>query len=169
MTFVLRALVLAALAASCSACGAAMRAVPVDASTATWASLAGEWRGDYTMTGHDRRGLIAFRLTAAEQQAVGDVLMIPEHHAWPYGPSDGRDPRVQPIDASHLLTIRFVSAEDGGLRGAMDPYWDPDRQCQATASFIGSVHGQVIEGTFSSVCEDGVRTWNGRWRVERKS
>ncbi len=162
-------LAIAALISSAS-CGLAMRPVRLDASRATWESLAGEWRGEYTMTGHDRRGLIAFRLNAAEQQAAGDVLMIPEHAAWPYEPMSHSDPRApfQTERTSQLLTIRFVSADRGMLRGTMAPYWDPDRECQAWVSFLGSIDGNTIAGSFVSVCEDGVRTLNGRWKVERR-
>jgi hypothetical protein len=69
---------------------------------------------------------------------------------------------------SQLLSIHFVNAHDGRIRGTLDPHWDPDRGCEARASFLGSVDGDVISGSFVSFCEDGVRTWHGRWRVERK-
>ena len=55
------------IAAACSAgCGFAMRPVMFEATPATGRRLAGEWRGEYTMSGHDRHGLIAFRLKAAD-------------------------------------------------------------------------------------------------------
>lgn len=122
-----RAIVAGALVAACSAgCGFAMRPVPLDATPADWEALAGEWRGDYTMTGHDRHGLIAFRLKAAERQAAGDVLMMPDRFAWPYGGRPSRDvpPGRQAHTDPQLLSIRFVSAEHGMVRGSMDPYWE---------------------------------------------
>jgi hypothetical protein len=66
------------------------------------------------------------------------------------------------------MTIQFVRADDGQISGRLDPYWDPDRRCRASAWFLGSVHGDIMRGTFSSVCED--RGWpsNGRWKVTRK-
>src|SRR5512141_2319336 len=115
--------------ATSAGCSLAMRPVPVSASHIQWQALAGEWRGTYRMDGYDRRGTIAFKLVAIEEQASGEVLMIPERTGWPYtmnrpmpGPPPGRiEPRTQ------LLTIRFVEAADGTLSGTMEPYWDPDR------------------------------------------
>ena len=68
---------------------------------------------------------------------------------------------------SQLLAIRFVAADGGRIRGSMEPYWDPDRLCRASASFLGSADGDVVAGSFVSTCEDGEREWRGRWRVER--
>ena len=153
-------------------CAFRSRPVPLQASPADWEKLDGQWRGEYSMTGHDRHGLIAFDLKAGTHLAEGDVLMIPDRFAWPYrGRGDvGANPAEQkrPQDDSQLLSIRFVAAENGQISGAMDPYWDPDRACQARATFLGSVAGNTIEGSFISVCEDGVRTLRGRWKVERR-
>ena len=166
-----RAILAAVVAAGISAaCGPAMRPVVFDASPADWQRLAGEWRGEYTMSGRDRHGLIAFRLAAGTHEASGDVLMISDRSAWPYTgmPSSEQMPgRAAPAE-SQLLSIRFVQADGGMVRGTMDPYWDRDRDCRAVASFLGSLDGNVIAGSFSTVCEDGVRTLNGRWRVERR-
>lgn len=166
----LRGALVAAIAAAASGCGFALRPVVMNATPADWAALDGEWRGEYTMAGHDRRGLITFRLRAEAHQAAGDVLMVPERSALPYGPMPMReaDAREQARTASQLLSIRFVSAEHGRIHGTMDPYWDPDRSCLAWASFVGSVDGTVITGRLVSVCEDGVRTLSGRWRVSRR-
>jgi len=166
-----RALLIGVLAAACSpGCGFAMRPVALDATPADWESLSGEWRGHYTITGHDRHGLITFHLQAAEHQAAGDVLMIPERLGQPYGPVSPKDApgRLLPGTQPQLLSIRFVGAERGMIRGSMDPYWDPDRECLARASFLGSVDGDTIAGSLLSVCEDGVRTLTGRWRVDRR-
>jgi hypothetical protein len=150
-------------------CSMAMRQVPVTAPHAQWEALAGEWHGTYRMDGYDRHGTIAFKLVAVEEQASGEVLMIPERTGWPYtlnrpvpGETPGRSgPRTE------LLTIRFVEAADGVLNGTMDPYWDPDRQCTARASFTGTVDGDSASGTVTSVCENDVRTLRGQWRARR--
>ena len=47
---------------------------------------------------------------------------------------------------SQLLTIRFVSADRGAVVGNMAPYWDPDRECQALASFITKDGLMVVRG-----------------------
>lgn len=151
-------------------CGLAMRPVTVQAKPADWEALAGEWRGDYRMSAYDRHGTIAFRLTASDAQASGDVLMISDRFGWPYvgGPMRPGEPPGPMEPKTQLLSIRFVSAEDGMINGALDPYWDPDRQCWASASFLGSVDGDVIGSSFVSVCGDGFRSLKGQWRVERK-
>ena len=104
-------------------CSMAMRQVPVTASHVQWNALAGEWRGTYRMDGYDRHGTIAFKLVAIEEQASGEVLMIPERTGWPYTMNRPapREPPVRVEPRTELLTIRFVEAADGALNGTMDP------------------------------------------------
>ena len=144
--------------------------VPVYASRADWEILAGNWRGGYTATSQGRSGVIEFKLSAGDEQAFGDVVMTAEHARVPYRPYPPGDPRLGPtnIPYTELLTIRFVRAEHGLISGTMAPYWDPDRSCEASATFLGEVKGRVIEGTFTSLCEDGVRELRGRWHVARQ-
>jgi hypothetical protein len=150
-------------------CSMAMRQVPVTASHAQWQALAGEWHGTYRMDGYDRQGTIAFKLVAVEQQASGEVLMIPARTGWPYTanrPTSGDlPPSAEP--RTELLTIRFVEVAGGVLSGTMDPYWDPDRKCTAHASFTGTVEGDLASGTVTSVCENDVKTLRGEWRARR--
>ena len=163
-----RAVLVLTAAASLAGCGFAMRPVRFEASPIEWQRLAGRWRGEYTITDHDRRGLIEFRLQAASSEAFGDVLMIPDRSTWPTGTLDRQHPSTPPHTESHLVDIRFVAADAGRIHGSMEPYWDPDRQCQASAWFLGSADGDIIAGTLTSTCEDGVRVLRGRWRVERR-
>ena len=97
--------------------------------------------------------------------------MIAEHEKVPYRRYPPGDARLGPVNASYtqLLTIRFVRADAGRISGTMEPYWDPDRSCPATAVFLGQVKGQAIDGTFTSTCQDGVRQLHGRWRVARQA
>jgi hypothetical protein len=132
--------------------------------------LAGEWRGEYWMRAFDRHGTIGFTLVASTEQASGDVLMMSDRFGSPYRwypPQSG----VTPLPAeprTQLLTIRFVRADRGRISGRLESYWDPDRRCRAAAAFLGSVDGNIIRGTLSSVCEDDGRRLDGRWKVERK-
>ena len=148
-------------------CSFAMRPVRVDATAGDWERLSGSWRGQYTLQDQDRHGVIEFKLDGREREASGDVLMIAPSR-WPVTgmPSSDRAQR-QPRSATQLLSIRFVAADHGLVRGDLEPYWDPDRECLALTAFFGSVDGDVIAGSFVSICEDGVRTLRGRWRVER--
>lgn len=168
MRWILAARVVAAVLPA-AGCSMAMRQVPVTAPHAQWEALAGEWHGTYRMDGYDRHGTIAFKLVALEEQASGEVLMIPERRGWPYTanrPAPG-DVATKAGPRTELLTIRFVDAAGGPLSGTMDPYWDPDRQCTANASFTGIVEGDVASGTVTSVCENDVKTLRGEWRARR--
>lgn len=165
ITAVLASSVLVVVGAGCSF---AMRPVRVDATPGDWERLSGSWRGQYTLQDRDRHGVIEFKLDAREREASGDVLMIAPS-GWPVTgmpPSDR--PNRPPRSATQLLSIRFVAADRGLVRGDLEPYWDPDRECLALTAFFGSVDGDVIAGSFVSICEDGLRTLRGRWRVERR-
>jgi hypothetical protein len=153
------------------ACASNPAPVQVNASRADWEILSGRWRGSYSTTQPGRNGLIDFNLSAGEEQASGDVLMIAENQKVPYRRYPPGDSRLGPDNAqySQLLTIRFVRAENGRISGTMAPYWDPERDCQATAVFLGDVKDRTIEGTFTSLCDDGVRQLQGRWRVTKQS
>jgi hypothetical protein len=92
-------------------CSLAMRPVQMEATRADWEKLAGDWRGDYSMAGLDRHGVIEFRLHAPERQATGDVLMIADRFKWPETGMPPRDGFTHlPTTQSQLLTIRFVAA-----------------------------------------------------------
>ena len=160
---------IAAAAVTLAGCLMAIRPVPFEATPAQWEVLAGRWRGEYGIADHDRHGTIEFRLKAAEREAFGDVLMVTDRAERLSGMPE-RDPRVshRPGPQSQLLEIRFVAAEAGRIRGAMAPYWDDGRQCRAWATFLGSVDGNVITGSLTTVCEGGTRELRGRWRVERQ-
>lgn len=162
---------LTSLSLTSAACAFNPAPVQLDASRADWEILAGQWRGTYTTTPQGRNGVIEFKLSAGDEQAFGDVLMIAEREKTPYRPYPPGDSRLGPANAPYtqLLAIRFVRAEHGRISGTMAPYWDPDRKCQATAVFLGEVKGRTIEGTFTSLCDDGVRRLQGRWQVTRQS
>ena len=158
------------LTAALSSCALPLRSVRFGGTPADWQMLAGEWRGEYWMRAYDRHGTIAFKLVASTEQASGDVLMISDRFGWPYQwypPRAGMSPAASG-PRTELLTIRFVRADRGQISGRVESYWDPDRRCRASASFLGSLDGNIIRGTLSSVCEDDWRRLDGRWKVERK-
>jgi hypothetical protein len=129
--------------------------------------LVGEWEGRYMGARHSRSGSIAFTLVAGENHAHGDVLMIPEGAERGYSryPGRGLEPSTS---SSQTLTIRFVRASGGSVTGSLDPYWDPDGRCTAYATFRGSVRGDLMEGTFTSTCDNGLVPAMGRWKVVRR-
>ena len=161
------------LVALMSAGGCAYRPRPVvlQAAPAEWKSMVGTWRGSYSTSNGRRRGLIDFTLAAGDGQAYGDVLMIPADSRDRYAPMQngtGADGPRDVASTSKLLTIRFIRASDGRLMGAMTPYWDPDRGCEATATFYGAIREGRMEGTFTSMCAAGMQALKGRWTVERQ-
>lgn len=68
-----------------------------------------------------------------------------------------------------MLTIRFVRASAGAISGMLDPYWDPDRNCQARTVFSGNLVERTIEGTFTTTFDCGSGEASGRWHVTRKA
>jgi hypothetical protein len=159
-------LMFAAVAAT-GACASRPQPVTLYAGPADRQALLGSWKGSYGIEGR-RGGIIEFTLTAAGDQAFGDVLMIAEGARQPYartspegGPATAQAPRTE------LLNIRFVRARDGQLTGELTPYWDPDRRCQAVATFRGVVDGNRMDGTLLSRCESGSPVYMGRWSTTR--
>jgi hypothetical protein len=154
------------LVALTAACASAPAEVRIEGAPTELSALAGDWEGEYSSEATGRLGSIVFKLVAGEDHAHGDVLMIPRGSSDPYRPRTGGEGPA-PADASQLLTIRFVKAEGGKISGTLDPYWDPDCNCEVTTTFVGQVKGDTIEGTFTSERTAG-RVF-GTWRVQRKT
>jgi hypothetical protein len=160
--------VLIAISASCAY---NPPAVAVEGLAADLEQLAGEWKGEYTDGPSGRRGNVWFKLVAGEDHSHGDLLMIPEGSGRPYQPYSREEhgPADRVFErAPRVLTIRFVRTGAGAVSGTLDPYWDPDRHCQASTVFRGSLRVGIIEGMFSSICEGGAGQTTGRWKVTRK-
>jgi len=159
------ALVLAIFTSGC----AYMAPIHLEATPADMEMLAGEWSGEYNSPALGRRGTIEFKLKASVAQASGVVVMIPQGAGRPYGPSSLRNEfdssRILP---TQLLTIRFVRAQSGEITGMLEPYWDPDRNCEATTRFIGYLAKGVIEGKFTTTFDCGVGAASGTWQVTHK-
>ena len=143
--------------------------VALDATPADLEVLTGEWDGEYQSAALGRRGTIAFKLTGGRDEASGDVIMIPAHdrpahEARPYQEAQytGGMPRGE------ALTIKFIRASDGYLTGALDRYWDPDRNCFATTAFTGRVALGVVEGTFKTTFDCGSGQATGTWSARKK-
>jgi hypothetical protein len=151
------------------ACAPRSRPVRLEAGAGDREALAGAWRGGYTID-YRRSGTLSFALVAGEDDARGEVLMIPRGAERPYGvPPWIERPRVLggPVVATEILSIRFVHASGGRVEGTLVPYWDPDRSCVASATFAGRLDRDTLAGTFVSTCDRGVPTWTGRWSMRR--
>ena len=143
--------------------------VPLRGSPPAVIALAGEWDGTYTSRDTGRSGSIWLKLTAGEDHAHGDVLMTPRGRTEPYYryPSSGWPAAGPPADLTQVLTIQFVHASDGTVDGRLEPYWDPDCECEAITAFRGRLHGDRLEGTFNTRLGSTSHA-TGRWVAYRR-
>jgi hypothetical protein len=144
--------------------------VQLEATPADLELLAGQWNGEYESATLGRHGTIEFKLVAGEAQASGDVVMIPQGSDRPYQRSTlDHPPRgADGLPESQILTIHFVRASGGVISGMLDPYWDPDRNCEARTIFSGSQVEWSIQGTFRTTFDCGAGEATGRWHAMRK-
>lgn len=146
-------------------CSSAPQPVPVMGGAADLSQLTGEWTGEYHSLAGGRRGTIAFNLSAGADSATGDVLMFPMQHN---PPADG-ETRTEP-SPPHLpqsLSISFVRAANGVVSGRLDPYQDPECDCQVFTIFEGRLQGDAISGTYVAH-RTGAASMSGEWKVTRK-
>jgi len=130
--------------------------------------LEGEWKGDYFSKDTGRSGTIEFSLTSEGAKAFGDVLMIPRGTREPYHPVGYREKIMMDPQFPKFLTINFVEAENGNVKGELTPYWDPEMQRRMYTVFEGVLKGDTIEGTFESRFEQSPIYFYGQWKVLRK-
>ena len=146
----MRPLIGLVLLAGLAGCAGKSPPVPVQASAADIGRLAGRWEGEYNSNETGRGGSIVFTLTAGRDTAEGDVLMIPTGSNRPIMREGlGRPPYAAPGTAPSVLSIRFVEFRDGQVSGELDPYRAPDCNCIVATTFIGTVSGDAIKGTFT--------------------
>ena len=159
-----RALAAAVLAAALSAsCASSNPAPPVPVEGSDVSALAGRWVGDYSSTETGRTGSIVFELRSGDKVARGDVLMKPKEDL--QGSSTSADAlKTMP----QILTISFVSATGGTLRGTMDPYRDPSCDCMVQTTFVGRLAGDSISGTFTTTPQNAGTISTGRWKITRQ-
>jgi hypothetical protein len=165
------AMLVVAVTALSVACGYVLPAIRLTGRAADLEALVGEWSGHYESDApYARSGTIWFKLAAGENHAHGDVRMVPEGFTRGYeryrggpGPAGHEFP-----PASESLAIRFVRAENNQVNGVLEPYWDPDRECQARTSFRGRIEGKTIVGTFVSIYARPLPETTGVWKVTRR-
>lgn len=143
--------------------------VALDATPADLEILAGEWDGEYDSAALGRRGAIEFKLTGSGDEASGDVLMIPVNPRPPHEGAIYQEAQYTGgMPRAEALTIKFIRASNGQLTGALDRYWDPDRNCFANTVFTGQVAVGVVEGTFKTTFECGSLPATGTWTATKK-
>ena len=154
--------------ASSLGCATAGPPIPVTASRAEFESLVGEWDGTYSSRDTGRSGSIWFKLIAGEDHAHGDVLMTAKDRQMAYARNrpDARS-GARPGDTRQVLGIRFVRAANGMVDGRLDPYWDPDCECEARTIFRGRVLENRLEGTFITRLASGLEA-TGVWSASKR-
>jgi hypothetical protein len=169
----LPALALAALAAaSCSSPQNPAPSVPVEAvAKKDLSALVGKWTGDYSSKDTGRSGSIVFELkSGGATTAHGDVLMWPKGSKNVMAPSEAKTLSQEQLRTTpQILNINFVQSQGGYVTGTMDPYTDPDCQCEVRTTFSGSIDGNVIVGEFTTERWDKQgKPATGNWKVTRQ-
>lgn len=160
-------LALIALALPVLGCSSSPSPTPIEVSGAptSIAALSGRWTGDYRVADGGRHGVISFDLGAGDSLATGSVIMQPLSQTT----NDALAPRGDvPHPAGAGLSVRFVRAEHGLVRGKLDPYTDPDCACTVVTEFEGRQMGDRIEGTFTIRNTLNGATRAGTWSVARQ-
>lgn len=160
------ALVLAAamLTGACSS----NPAPPVPVQGSDLSALSGRWVGDYSSTETGRSGSIVFELRSGDKTAHGDVLMKPKQDGGGSSSPPGTSETLRTMP--QMLNINFVSATAGTLRGTMDPYRDPECDCQVQTTFVGNFVGKDrIQGTFTTTPQGAGTISTGHWQVTREN
>ena len=166
----LRGLVLASAVVLAGACAANFPPIQVYGSAIDLDRLIGQWTGEYQSNEYRARtGSIAFILGEERRVARGDVLTSPRNADMRF---EGRDPEWVATgrtlgSPSQSLTIHFVRADERRLYGELDPYWDPDLQCEAMTSFEGVLAGNTIRGTYETTYPSLRMKTTGHWKVTR--
>ncbi len=167
------AVALAVIAGGVSGCSSSPPPGPSVAMQGTKSSLSqlvGRWEGEYSSVQTGRSGSIVFEFKSGSATGHGDVLMWPKGSKTPISPSaSGQLTEEQLRTMPQMLAISFVEATGGYLTGTMDPYIDPDCQCEVRTTFAGSIDGDFIVGQFSIERWDKKGTpAKGTFKAQRK-
>lgn len=146
------------------ACATMRSPVPVSGDLSV---LAGEWAGEYVGEESGRSGSIVFELQAGTDTAYGDVLMTPSIAMQRGTLGDRAEGAMRAAPTPQVLTIAFTRVVGGRVSGTLDPYTDPDCDCQLVTTFTGELDGDRISGTYISRHQDGSFD-QGRWSVRRR-
>jgi hypothetical protein len=162
---------LVALTGVSLACASKPTPITVTGDVGDRASLAGKWSGEYNSPATGRTGSIVFNLSPSGEAANGDVVMIPAGHGKalvPYGNvASAAGGGTQSASSSQVLTIKLVRVSGDTVSGVLDAYRDPECDCPVVTTFIGTVKGDAIDGTFSTRGSQTNAPQTGNWRVKR--
>jgi hypothetical protein len=129
------------------ACGGSQKSVPVQGKDMDLAKIAGDWEGEYKGNESGRSGPVSFSLSMGSHTAEGQVIM------------GGATP----------LKISFFKVQNNEVKGTIQPYTDPNCQCEVETTFLGTVVGDNIDGTFETKLGTTGQVQTGTWNAARKS
>jgi hypothetical protein len=159
------------LALTVAGCAWRRTPVPIISDAGSTGLLVGTWTGEYNSAQTGRSGSISFELASEKDTAYCDVVMVPSiqrlrvaNNTNPEGPS------VRPIPLAEPLKLRFIRLGDGRVTGTLEPYKDPDCDCQVTTTFEGKFYGtNTIEGTYVTTGTVLHQQTSGRWKVTKQT
>lgn len=140
-----------ALTLALSACAGSASSVPVKGPQEQVLQLAGDWEGSFDGATSGRQGEIRFELTAGRHIASGQVVMF--------------DEQAQ----QRPLGIELVQVQDGLITGKIEPYLEPQCDCQVVTEFSGNMIGDYIDGTYVTRGLDKPVEQRGSWSMARKN
>ncbi len=134
---------------------------PVKEAKVDFSQFAGKWEGEYESTATGRTGRVYLDLTSSTQSATGGIIMQP-HPKESQAPtkltySETKKHQVIP------LSIDFVEAEQGRIRGVVTPYRDPHFNSMMFTTFEGTLEGSTMKGTFTVKIGDTGNSYTGTW------
>ena len=135
------------LVVALAGCGAGGKDVEVKGNDNELAKIAGDWQGTYKGVDSGRSGPVRFSLQLGRHVAEGEVVM----------------------DSTTPLKIEFVQIKSGQIKGTIAPYTDPSCACQVETSFLGTIAGDAISGTFETKIAAKHLTQTGAWEAARKA
>jgi hypothetical protein len=164
-----------ATAASAAACASLPAPVALQADPEGQRLLAGQWDGEYENPATGRAGSITFSLVQHDtaicnvhaEHAHGDVLMVPRGSSEPLPPSEGWN-EGRPEQTPSVLGIELIRVTGDQLTGMLQPYRDPVSGHSISATFDGTIRGNVISGEFVSVDGKTGERMIGTWQVTRR-
>lgn len=128
-----------------AACGAGHKDVAMQGTDLDLARVAGDWQGEYKGNESGRTGPVSFSLQVGSHTAEGQVML-------------GETP----------LKIEFVKVKRSEVKGSIAPYMDPMCSCEVETSFLGTLGGDEIAGTFETRVSKTGQVQSGTWSVQRK-
>jgi hypothetical protein len=139
---------------------------PVKEAKVDFSQFAGRWEGEYESTATGRSGNVYLDLTSTADNAKGGIIMHPH-------PKESQSPgKITYAESKKQkaipLSIDFVEAEEGKIRGVVKPYHDPHFNSTMFTTFEGILEGSMMKGTFTVNIGNTGNSYTGTWWGTKK-